>query len=61
MSAALAGLDWSQTTPVGSGQATGFSLDAAEVYNQTAVIRTHAQTMRTHAAHFQDSVRQLRF
>ena len=61
VSAALSGLDWSQTTPVGGGAGEGFSLDAAGVYAQTALLREHAATMRGHAARFREGVAGLAF
>lgn len=58
--AALAGLDWSKSgaPPVRS---TGFSLDPAAVRTQTEALRRYAQTMRAHAASFQQGVTALSF
>jgi hypothetical protein len=58
--AAMAGLDWSQTTPV-SGSAATFMVDEQAIRTQTAALRTHAQTMRSHATTFQQGVRGLSF
>jgi hypothetical protein len=58
--AAMAGLDWSQTTPV-SGSAATFMVDEQAIRTQTAALRTHAQTMRSHATKFQQGVRGLSF
>ena len=60
VSAAMAGLDWSQTSPTG-GTSTGFSLDAEAVGQHTAALREHAQTFRAHATTFQQGVRAVSF
>jgi hypothetical protein len=57
---AMAGLDWSKTTPAGSGS-TGFSLEEQLVRAHTAALRRHAQTFRSHAITFQQGVRELSF
>ena len=60
VSAAMAGLDWSQTSSTGS-TSSGFSLDAEAVGQHTAALREHAQTFRAHAATFQQGVRAVSF
>ena len=57
---ALSGLDWSATTPIASA-ASGFTLDAPAVRQQTALLRSHAQTVRSHAVTFQQGIAGLSF
>jgi hypothetical protein len=58
--AAMSGLDWSQTSATG-GSASSFMIDEQAVLTQTAQLRTHAETMRSHASTFQQGVRGLSF
>lgn len=60
VSAAMAGLDWSQTSSAGS-TSSSFSLDPEVVRQHTAALREHAQTFRAHAANFQQGVRAVSF
>ncbi len=57
---AMAGLDWSKTSPTGS-RSSGFSLDEQVVRAHTAALRQHAQAFRSHAIAFQQGVRELSF
>jgi len=61
VSAALSGLDWSQTSSGGASASTGLSLDEGMVRQHTAALRDHAQTFRSHATAFQQGVRELSF
>lgn len=45
----LAGLDWGNTSKVGSGVGDSFSLDEAAARAQISVLRQHAETMVGHA------------
>jgi hypothetical protein len=56
----MAGLDWSKTTPTGA-ESTGFTLEEQVVRANTAALRQHAQTFRSHAINFQRGVRELSF
>ena len=60
VSAAMAGLDWSQTSSTGS-TSSSFSLDPEAVRQHTAALREHAQTFRAHATTFQQGVRAVSF
>lgn len=57
---AMAGLDWSKSTPVGAAS-TGFALEEQVVRAHTAALREHAQTFRSHAVTFQQGIRGLAF
>jgi hypothetical protein len=61
VTAALTGLDWSQTSSAGGQESTGVSLDPATVRQHTAALREHAQTFRSHATTFQQGVQGLSF
>lgn len=61
VSAAMSGLDWSQTSSAGAQASTGLSLDPQVVRQHTAALREHAQTFRSHATTFQQGVRELSF
>jgi len=58
--AAMSGLDWSQTTSV-NVSSSGFMVDEQAVRSATAALRGHAETMRSHAATYQQGVRGLSF
>lgn len=57
---AMAGLDWSKTTPA-AAESTGFSLDEQLVRTHTEALRQHAETFRSHAITFQQGIRELSF
>ena len=57
---AMAGLDWSKTTPA-DGESTGFALDEQLVRAHTAALREHAQSFRSHAFALQQGMRELSF
>ena len=57
----MSGLDWSTTTPAGSGAGTGFSIDAVEVRAQISVMRGHVETMKSHGATLTAGIAGLRF
>lgn len=59
--ALMSGLDWSNTTPTGSGAGTGFSIDEAEVRTQISVMRGHIDTMRSHGATLKNGIAGLSF
>lgn len=58
---AMAGLDWSKAGGSSSGSSAGFTIEPSAVQTQTAALRAHAQTMRSHGANFQQSVGGLNF
>ena len=57
---AMAGLDWSKTTPAGA-ESTSLALEEQLVRANTAALRQHAQTFRSHAITFQQGIRELSF
>ena len=57
----MSGLDWSTTTPAGSGAGTGFSIDAVEVRAQISVMRGHVETMKSHGATLKNGIAGLSF
>lgn len=59
--ALMSGLDWSNTSPTGSGAGTGFSIDEAEVRNQISVMRGHMETMKSHGATLKNGIAGLSF
>lgn len=59
--ALMSGLDWSNTSPTGSGAGTGFSIDEAEVRTQISVMRGHMETMRSHGATLKNGIAGLSF
>lgn len=60
--AAMSGLDWSGSGGAAPGDGgRGFSIDPAGVRAQTAVLRTHAATMRAHGDDFVAAVGRLGF
>jgi len=58
--AAMAGLDWAQSTATASAS-TGLSIDPEAVRVHTAALRTHAQTMQDHGARFHQGLQGLDF
>ena len=58
---ALSGLDWSQAAGGESGLGSGFALDPATVAAHTAVLKSHASTMRGHAEKLQAGLGGLSF
>lgn len=60
VAAAVAGLDWSKTSPA-AARSTGFALEEQIVRQHTAALRGHAQAVREHARAFQLGVRELSF
>jgi hypothetical protein len=60
ISAALSGLDWSKSGAQ-AGEPTGFEVDPAAVYAQTAILRGQAAAMRAQAADLASQVRGLKF
>jgi hypothetical protein len=59
--AALSGLDWSQAGGSAAGESSGFSVSPDAVRTQTAALRQHASTLRTHCQTFQQGVQGLGF
>ena len=59
--AAMAGLDWSNTSGASGGTGSGFSVDEAAARQQIALIRQHAATMRSHAESFRSQIAGLSF
>jgi len=60
ITAALSGLNWSQSGAQ-AGKPTGFEVDPAAVYAQTAALRAQASAMRSQAADLAKQIRGLKF
>lgn len=57
----MSGLDWSATSSAGSGAGSGFSIDEGEVRTQIAVMRAHAETMKSHGTTLKSGIAGLSF
>lgn len=57
----LSGLDWGNSSPLGEGAGSGFSVDEGEVRAQLSALRAHSETMASHGQTLKNGLGSLSF